>query len=132
VLIGKQVYYDGCSGEFHTFALPPRRQTCLSCGIDNDPSPVISHSATTAPSLGLPFIPEDNRISSSHYLEVLQSGASHVLLDVRSQLQFDMISLPLEKYSPNVTALRYLNTPFATLSSSSQAAATLEIIASAA
>lgn len=31
-LLGRQVMYDGASGEFHTFALPQRRPDCAVCG----------------------------------------------------------------------------------------------------
>jgi rhodanese-related sulfurtransferase len=87
-------------------------------------------TSPSTPSLGLPSIPPENRISPSGYLEVLQGGTSHVLLDVRSQIQFNMISLPLGKYSPNASAVKYLNTPFAALSSSPQSGE--EVVASAA
>jgi plasmid stabilization system protein ParE len=31
-LIGRQVFYDGLSGEFYTFALPARDSSCAVCG----------------------------------------------------------------------------------------------------
>lgn len=109
------MYYDGSTGDFHTFSLPPRRVACGTCGdIGASQTPPI-----LSPSLpGLPDIPEANRTSTSQYYELLRAGVTHVLLDVRSQLQFNMISLHIEKYSTDPTCCRYLNIPYASLNAS--------------
>jgi hypothetical protein len=57
-----------------------------------DPSPPLA--------LALPHLSAAHRISASQYHSLLQTGSRHVLLDVRSRLQFEMLSLPLEQYAP--------------------------------
>jgi adenylyltransferase and sulfurtransferase len=126
LLIGRQIYYDGAAGEFHSFSLPPRRRACLSCG-DTRTAETASLALAVDPSmsapLALPPLAADHRISTSQYLTVLQAGSSHVLLDVRSRLQYEMISLPLDKYAPpslSGTTFICLNLPYSTLSPSLQ------------
>lgn len=45
----------------------------------------------------------------------------HILLDVRSELQFQMISLPIEKYNTiDLNSINYVNIPYSNLKNNSK------------
>ena len=98
VLIGRQVFYDGLSGEFHTFHLPGPSASCAVCG----PAATISamediYRPQPKPA---PAHPQNEciEISPREYVDsVLLAGRRHVLLDVRSETQFSIVSL--ERYA---------------------------------
>jgi adenylyltransferase/sulfurtransferase len=116
LLIGRQLYYDGITGEFHTFSLPPRRPNCLSCG-DSVSSEPLLRTEKTSISSSLPLLSDTYQISVGGYREILSAGTQHVLIDVRSPLQYNMISLPLEKYIDPIPGfnISYLNVPYTSL-----------------
>lgn len=107
-LVGRQVFYDAASGEFHNFKLPPRNRHCAVCGEEPsirsmaDCQAFISAVATPSPSR-----PSCNPAgtcdatpasvahisATSYYDNVCRKGVRHVLLDVRSAVQFAMVSL---------------------------------------
>lgn len=121
VLIGKQLYFDAAAGEFHTFNMRRRRPECPACGTTTRSSPS-SGGDVTAPvatpsalSLLHSRLDSEHRISASQYhRQVLSSGQPHLLLDVRSALQFDMISLKhvLGGRDGGERGQRILNFPF--------------------
>ena len=104
-LIGRQLYYDAASSEFHEFSLRPRSVNCLSCqhlyatpsSTVSSPFPVAQQSnlpATSMTACDKQTLSTKHRIQAADYhASVLQLKVPHVLLDVRSALQYSIISL---------------------------------------
>jgi adenylyltransferase and sulfurtransferase len=130
-LVGRQLYYDATTGEFHTFAMRSRRPNCPACGgagagVGVFSAPVDS-PATSAPLALSPLaalharLGAEFRVSAADYsLGVLRAGVPHLLLDVRSSVQFDLISLahlfpPLQRSGSEASSRRVLNLPYARL-----------------
>lgn len=93
-LIGRQLYIDGLTSECSVFDLPPKNANCAICSA----SPSITSMKDSAQALQTPpcapmVLSDDHRVSAQEYAEVLRQGTPHVLLDVRSDIQFNMISL---------------------------------------
>lgn len=133
-LIGRQLYYDAASAEFHEFGLPKRNPECISCkhlytsssldrevsistlfptdvdGVEVQPCPVPQQA------IGLSSA---HRVNALEYFNsVLDAGLPHILLDVRSALQFSMISL-MPLFPACKSKSKLLNIPFALLLASS-------------
>lgn len=96
-LIGRQLFYDGLAGAWHTFHLPGPSVTCAVCG----PAATIRSMKDVyrpAPAPVREQSCEGWDISPREYVdEVLLPGLPHVLLDVRSDTQFSIVSL--ERYA---------------------------------
>lgn len=134
VLIGRQLYFDATTSEFHEFGLPKRNPECMSCkhlysALDSDKEEsalklfgeIIDSNASTNQA-NVPNLPKESRVSASEYFStVLQSKVPHVLLDVRSIIQFNIVSL---KYSfgfdDEDVPVYLLNVPYGELLKSSR------------
>jgi len=101
-----QLMYDAFSGQFHSFVLPPRKADCAVCG----DWPHIACMADSAASLHVPGracvsgsscvgenasaaaepVPE---VTAAAYSAVRRAGTPHLLLDVRSAVQFGVVHL---------------------------------------
>jgi adenylyltransferase/sulfurtransferase len=99
-LIGKQVYYDGMTGESYTYDLPSKDKTCAVCGeiptittMNESRLSIESFERVLVSKSILPDIPLINRITVEEYDTIVQHEQSHVLLDVRSTIHFNMVSL---------------------------------------
>lgn len=93
---GRQIFYDGSLGDFHTFMLPKKgRKDCVACG--NGPGVEVivqdreDQAATSQQEKQSDF--DVDQISVAEYSDFLRSGNAHILLDVRSETQFKMVSL---------------------------------------
>ena len=150
-LVGKQLYFDAMSSEFHEFDLPKRNPFCTSCKhiyscsdvdkegaasllfqcvVDNLPNE--HHSQNSLPSA--------NRVSAFNYFSsVLQPKNPHILLDVRSRLQYGLVSLDPHFKSSNdrlslpTEKIKLLNIPYSELLAAAESSdgAALDIIESA-
>lgn len=96
-LTNRQVLYDGLTSDFHTFDLPERNRQCLSCG---DEGIIVSKEISKGEGEEAFTLLQQNplqpsqRISCVEYVsEVISTKTPHILLDVRSEIQFDMINL---------------------------------------
>ena len=99
-LIGKQIFFDGLSTEFHSFQLPERNINCISCGnsirfenMNESSANLIQMQENSNSCFILPQINNINRISCANYAAILFSGTKHILLDVRSDIQYGMVSM---------------------------------------
>jgi molybdopterin/thiamine biosynthesis adenylyltransferase/rhodanese-related sulfurtransferase len=134
----KQMFYDARSGSFHSFQLPPRKRTCAVCG-DKEHKKIHSMDDTlqsllsiSRPSPSFPTTTTGNcaikqpvsvpEITPSDYESFVLSGTGsrngngepqprpHVLLDVRSESQYSMISLA-NKFNSNSDSVFALEPP---------------------
>ena len=102
-LIGRQLYYDATMGEFQTFLLRQRDVHCNVCG----DSPTITDMQMCRVSLSTlnlnslqcndnnDDVDDDLNISVSQYLNTCNERTPHLLLDVRNEIQFAMISFKI-------------------------------------
>jgi len=137
-LVGRQLYYDAAAGEFHEFGLRRRNPECISCkhlytGSSADkescsqelfPGDGEGGSGKTLPCSLPPSLAAKHRITASDYNTlVLVAGVPHVLLDVRSELQFGIVSLqPLFTDTESSTLL---NVPYSDLMTALKSKASL-------
>jgi adenylyltransferase/sulfurtransferase len=100
-LIGKQVYYDAITGESTTFELPTKDSACVSCGL----APSILSMSDTDIFLQIFSKVVENRsklpeIAASHHISIqefktqLDQHTKCIIIDVRSMIQYSMVSLP--------------------------------------
>ena len=122
-LVGKQVFYDGSTGEFHTFSLCERNiESCAVCSANatiksmedaNNNLELIRESLLNKPA----ELDRIYHIDAVEYAELCaQSDQFHVLLDVRSYAQYSMVSLqryrsPPSPYSAISPAIAIENIP---------------------
>lgn len=97
---GQMLLFDGMGGTFRTIRIRNRRKNCVSCGekatIDENlidyekfvSAPICAPSGNTLKIL-LPF----ERISCKEYKQVLDSNINHVLIDVRPEVEADIVKL---------------------------------------
>lgn len=109
-LIGRQNYYDGLRGDFHTFDVSSRDPNCAACGLQSfiktmkESSDNIQMALGTSSSCarGSEQLPATQRVTAVSFVEQLTklvngrspnpSGALCVL-DVRAETQYEMVSL---------------------------------------
>lgn len=100
-LIGRQLYYDATIGEFQTFLLRQRDFNCNVCG-DNPTIRDMEMCRVNLSTLNINLlqcndnnddIDNDLHVSVSQYVNICSEKISHLLLDVRNEIQFAMISL---------------------------------------
>eukprot|EP01039_Chlorochromonas_danica_P003065 gene3065-3348_t len=122
---GNQLFYDGWMGDFTSYQLPPKTSTCAICG--TNPS---IHSMEDTDKFLQAFI-EKVQCASKDYLGELKEedevspkdfsqqyhqndDQPYIILDVRSKVQFDIITLNL----PGLLVFRDLPTALASLAKS--------------
>lgn len=89
---GKQVFYDGALGDFHTFGLPKKgREDCPACGCGQAGEVPVQENSGPAATVGT--APKVEEVTTQEYADILHSKAPHVVLDVRNETQFQMVSL---------------------------------------
>ena len=104
ILNGKQLMYNACTSEFHSFVLPEKNPSCQVCSLDesrrikslSDSCEELSVINNDVNSPHVESKEESSELSisvKSYYDEVLVKGKPHILLDVRSEEQFSIISL---------------------------------------
>ena len=109
-LVGRQCYYDGLRGEFHSFDVSARDSDCAACGLqpsittmeeswESIRSTLGARSTSCAPQQA--DLPTSQRVSAASFAEQLTQrlqdrsagSAALCLLDVRVATQFEMVSL---------------------------------------
>lgn len=89
---GKQIFYDGALGDFHTFCLPKKgKKDCSACGFETVEETVQGNSDPAAAPLST--APDIEEVTALEYADILRSEIPHVVLDVRTEIQFQMVSL---------------------------------------
>lgn len=93
---GVLLLYDGLSGKFRHVQLRKRKDDCISCG--KSPSittDLIDYDAFCGVTCAAPvrILTPEERVTVQEYNSVLQSKAKHILIDVRPQLQQDIVKL---------------------------------------
>lgn len=102
-LTGKQILYDASSGEFLNLVLPQRDEECRVCGLNptitslDDTLNFLMNSRQSIDSIrsqrngtDLPF----EHISMKLYSVSVHRKSCHLVVDVRSNVQFAMLTLP--------------------------------------
>jgi adenylyltransferase/sulfurtransferase len=103
-LCNRQVFYDGCSGEFMTFELSGKDPACRVCGNCPDILTMMDSGAhlhqcmeeaicATVPDSTLMTQRAAEVTVMSYYEDVIRAGKPHLLLDVRSSVQYQMVSM---------------------------------------
>eukprot|EP01038_Epipyxis_sp_PR26KG_P004606 gene4606-6483_t len=101
--LDNQTIFDGITGSFHSFRLPERVPSCMVCGS----YPTILTSSDIENSLSLncsiPIRPNLSSFESisaiNYYNKYSNRHIFHIIIDVRSPIQFGMTSL---RFSPSV------------------------------
>ena len=98
VLNGRQLYVDSASASIYDFELPIRNPKCAVCGenpsITTMPSDDDVGVLTNCLSLLRGELCPDHEIAAlSYYNDVLCQDRPHILVDVRSAVQYDMVNL---------------------------------------
>lgn len=119
VLQGRQLYMDSASASCYDFELPGRNSDCAACGdrptitsMSSIDDAAMSRSCGSRPRTELCA---DNEISAlGFYNNVLCQNIPHILIDVRSAVQYDMVNLSsyIESYKGCVG---YFSLPLAQL-----------------
>jgi rhodanese-related sulfurtransferase len=115
-LVGKQVYYDGMSGESSTFELTSKDPHCATCG----KAPTITSMQHTQIFIDdyeekirdnkkLPELPASNKVNAIEYGRIAREGGASLLIDVRSRTQFSMQHLSIAGVSLVNVPLKDLN-----------------------
>ncbi len=129
-LFGRQLFFDCAHAETHCFELPGRDKQCAICGDTPSITSLMDTEITLQSYRQLADqeakcyiggdLDEDNVISARQYSSgYLETGKKHIILDVRSRVQFGMISfsildgvyttslteLPLVDFSQHTAAL---------------------------
>lgn len=90
--------FDGLRGDFRTVTLRNRQEDCISCGNN----PTITNKLMDYESFcgikcdsatGLRILAPEERITVQEYENILNSNEPHLLIDVRPQLQQDIVKL---------------------------------------
>jgi adenylyltransferase/sulfurtransferase len=97
-LLGRQIYYDARMSSFHEFKLPRRSDKCNICGS----APTITslqdsklwleeslRSSSQRPKL----MDAKYEVTAIQYNEFLSRNTPHILLDVRSAVQYSIVNL---------------------------------------
>ena len=121
-LVNRQIYIDAVDSSYDCFTLRGRNPSCDVCS----PSATIrsmhdSHDRLTAampPAPTKTTIELFDRISVKDYRQLLlqDSSSPHVLLDVRSDTQFQMISITDSQRFPTNNSAVLINIPYSILS----------------
>lgn len=93
---GVLLLYDGLSGKFRHVQLRKRKDDCISCGkAPSITSDLIDYEAFCGVTCAAPvkILAPEERVTVQEYNSVLQSKQKHILIDVRPQLQQDIIKL---------------------------------------
>ncbi|TQD84702.1 hypothetical protein C1H46_029725 [Malus baccata] len=99
----RMLLFDALSGRIRNVKIRGRSPQCVVCGVKAPFSKQqfqefdyenFTHSPLTPLPLKLNLLQPDSRINSKEYKEKLVSGEAHVLVDVRPEHHFKIVSLP--------------------------------------
>lgn len=102
---GSLLLFDALRGHFRCIRLRSRRLDCAVCGERPTVTDLLDYeafcgSSATDKCRSLQLLSPEERISVTDYKRVLDSGASHLLLDVRPQVEADICRLPHALHIP--------------------------------
>lgn len=102
---GSLLLFDGLGGHFRRIRLRRRRPDCAVCGQQPTVTRLQDYEAFCGSSATdkcrvLKLLDSEERISVTDYKRLLDSGAPHVLLDVRPQVEVDICRLPHALHIP--------------------------------
>lgn len=102
---GSLLLFDGLGGHFRRIRLRRRRPDCAVCGQQPTVTRLQDYeafcgSSATDKCRALKLLSPEERISVTDYKQLLDSGAPHVLLDVRPQVEVDICRLPHALHIP--------------------------------
>ncbi|XP_003463707.1 adenylyltransferase and sulfurtransferase MOCS3 [Cavia porcellus] len=102
---GSLLLFDALRGHFRSIQLRKRRSDCAACGerptvADLQDYEAFCGSSATDKCRSLQLLSPEERISVTDYKRLLDSGAPHVLLDVRPQVEVDICRLPHALHIP--------------------------------
>lgn len=102
---GSLLLFDALRGHFRTIQLRRRRPDCVACGerptvADLQDYEAFCGSSATDKCRSLQLLSPEERISVTDYKRLLDSGAPHLLLDVRPQVEVDICRLPHALHIP--------------------------------
>ena len=93
---GILLLYEGLSGKFRHIQLRKRQEKCISCGMNPTiTTDLIDYEAFCGIKCetALNILQPEERITVQEYKEILDSNQLHLLIDVRPQIQQDIIKL---------------------------------------
>ncbi|XP_036039897.1 adenylyltransferase and sulfurtransferase MOCS3 [Onychomys torridus] len=102
---GSMLLFDGLGGHFRRIRLRGRRPDCVVCGQQPTVTRLQDYeafcgSSATDKCRALKLLSPEERISVTDYKRLLDSGAPHILLDVRPQVEVDICRLPHALHIP--------------------------------
>ncbi|XP_032111890.1 adenylyltransferase and sulfurtransferase MOCS3 [Sapajus apella] len=102
---GSLLLFDALRGHFRCIRLRSRRLDCAACGERPTVTDLLDYeafcgSSATDKCLSLQLLSPEERVSVTDYKRLLDSGASHLLLDVRPQVEVDICRLPHALHIP--------------------------------
>uniref|UniRef100_A0A8J8XTG3 Adenylyltransferase and sulfurtransferase MOCS3 n=1 Tax=Callithrix jacchus TaxID=9483 RepID=A0A8J8XTG3_CALJA len=102
---GSLLLFDALRGHFRCIRLRSRRLDCAACGERPTVTDLMDYeafcgSSATDKCLSLQLLSPEERVSVTDYKRLLDSGASHLLLDVRPQVEVDICRLPHALHIP--------------------------------
>ncbi|GAB1287246.1 Adenylyltransferase and sulfurtransferase MOCS3 [Apodemus speciosus] len=102
---GSMLLFDGLGGHFRRIRLRRRRPDCVVCGQQPTVTRMQDYeafcgSSATDKCRALKLLSPEERISVTDYKRLLDSGAPHVLLDVRPQVEVDICRLQHSLHIP--------------------------------
>jgi adenylyltransferase/sulfurtransferase len=95
----KLLLFDGLDGSFRTIRLRARQSQCSVCGDQPSIQRLIDYeqfcgARATDKDQEQHIVSDDHRISVQEYKALVDSGAAHVLVDVRQPVELDICRLP--------------------------------------
>ncbi|XP_042555171.1 adenylyltransferase and sulfurtransferase MOCS3 [Dipodomys spectabilis] len=102
---GSLLLFDALGGRFRTIQLRRRRPDCAACGERPTVTALQDYeafcgSSATDKCRALQLLSPEERVSVTDYKRLLDSGAPHLLLDVRPQVEVDICRLPHALHIP--------------------------------
>ncbi|XP_004585959.2 adenylyltransferase and sulfurtransferase MOCS3 [Ochotona princeps] len=102
---GSLLLFDALGGHFRCIRLRRRRPDCAACGERPTVTALQDYEAFCGASAtdrcrSLQLLSPEERISVTDYKQLLDSGAPHLLLDVRPQVEVDICGLPHALHVP--------------------------------
>ncbi|XP_012621593.1 adenylyltransferase and sulfurtransferase MOCS3 [Microcebus murinus] len=102
---GKMLLFDALRGHFRCIQLRSRRPDCAVCGERPTVTDLQDYEAFCGSSAddkchSLQLLSSEDRVSVTDYKQLLDSGAPHLLLDVRPQVEVDICRLPHSLHIP--------------------------------
>ncbi|XP_068928515.1 adenylyltransferase and sulfurtransferase MOCS3 [Petaurus breviceps papuanus] len=102
---GSLLLFDALGGQFRSIQLRGRRSDCVVCGDQPTVIRLLDYeafcgSSATDKCRRLQLLSQEERVSVTHYKQVLDAGEPHMLLDVRPKVEVDICRLPHALHIP--------------------------------